>query len=244
MTVLTGFVLSSATPNKESQSDYKLVKTIVDVLGEVDSHYVRDLDDDGKKRLVEDMINGGLEKLDRYSAYMNADEFKQFETQTEGNFSGVGIQLGVDPKSGVLMVISPMVGTPAYDAGILAGDIIVKINDKSTENMRISEAVKIITGEVGTQVKLTVIHEGARETETIPIVRAKIEVKSVVGYKHNDENDPAKWEWFVADGIAYIRLRAIHRPLDGRYAQGGGSRRASSAKALILDLRGTIREAC
>src|SRR5580704_9152434 len=85
MIVLTGFVLSSATPNKESQSDYKLVKTVVDVLGEVESHYVRDLDDNAKKRLVEDMINGGLEKLDPYSAYFNADEFKQFESQTEGN---------------------------------------------------------------------------------------------------------------------------------------------------------------
>ncbi len=151
MIVVTGIVLSEAAPTKDRDKDYKLVKTIVDVLAEVDSHYVRDLNDEQKKKLVEDMINGGLERLDRYSAYMNNDDLKQFETQTEGNFFGVGIQLGSDPKTGMLMVVSPMVGTPAYEAGILAGDIITKIEDKSTENMRLGEAVKMIQGKEGTQ---------------------------------------------------------------------------------------------
>lgn len=235
MIVLTGLVLTYAAPANRDR-DYKLVKTIVDVLGEVDAHFYRDLDDEAKKKLVEDMINGGLEKLDRYSAYMNPDELKQFESQTEGNFFGVGIQLGTDPKSGMLMVISPMVGTPAYEAGILAGDIITKIDDKSTETMRLNDAVKVIQGKEGTQVKLTVLHEGAKEVETIPITRAKIEVHSVMGYKRNDE-DPKKWDWFVDDGIAYIRLVQFidHTTQDLKLAVQAAEQ--SGAKALVLDLR-------
>src|SRR5580700_10554213 len=113
LVVLMGLVLSYAAPSAEREKDYKLIRTVVDVLALVDSKYVRELDDKAKEKLVEDMINGGLERLDRYSAYMNPEETRQFESQTEGNFGGVGIQLGTDPKTGMLMVISPMVGTPA-----------------------------------------------------------------------------------------------------------------------------------
>jgi carboxyl-terminal processing protease len=229
MIVLSGLVLTYAAPNKEREKDYKLVRTVV-------SHYVRELDDKAKEKLVEDMINGGLEKLDRYSAYMNSEELKQFESQTEGNFGGVGIQLGTDPKSGYLMVLSPMVGTPAYEAGILAGDIIVKIDDKSTETMRINEAIKMIQGKEGTDIKLTVIHESTRDTASYTMTRARIEIKTVLGYKRNDA-DPSKWEWFVDDGIAYIRLTQFneHSTEDLRAAVQAAE--AEGAKALVLDLR-------
>jgi len=236
MIVLTGFVLSEAAPNNNRDKDYKLVKTVVDVLAEVDNHYVRELDDTQKKKLVEDMINGGLEKLDRYSAYMNDEELKQFETQTEGNFFGVGIQLGTDPKTGFLMVISPMVDTPAYEAGVLAGDVITKINDKSTDGMKISDAVKIIQGKEGTQVNLTVLHEGAKEVQAIPITRAKIEIKSVMGHKRNDA-DPRQWDWIIEDGIGYIRLvQFIDRTTDDLRKAVQAAEQAG-AKSLVIDLR-------
>ena len=236
MMVLTGVVLSTAAPSKDRDKDYKLVKSIVDVLAEVDTHYVRDLDDAAKKKLVEDMINGGLEKLDRYSAYLNEDELMQFESQTEGNFGGVGIQLGIDPKTGILMVSSPMVGTPAFEAGILAGDIIVKINDKSTETIRIDEAVKMIKGKEGTKIKLTVMHEGTRETESFNITRARIEIKTVLGYKRNEE-DAKQWDWFVEDGIAYIRLLQFIEPSVGELRAAVQAAEQSGARALVLDLR-------
>ena len=234
--VFSGLVISYAAPNKEREKDYKLVRTIVDVLAEVDSHYVRELDDDQKKKLVEDMINGGLEKLDRYSSYMSADELKSFESQTEGNFFGVGIQLGTDPKTGMLMVISPMAGTPAYEAGILAGDIIVKIDDKSTESMRLNEAVKIIQGKEGSKVKLTVVHEASRETSSHEIARAKIEIKTVLGYKRNDE-DPKKWDWIVEDGIAYIRVVQFNEHTTEDLRAAVLAIEQAGAKALVLDLR-------
>ncbi len=236
MAVITGLTLSWAAPSNERDKDYKLVRKVVDVLAEVDAHYVRELDDKAKEKLVEDMINGGLERLDRYSSYMNADELKQFESQTEGNFFGVGIQLGTDPKSGLLMVISPMVGTPAYDAGVLAGDLIIKIDDKSTENMRLNEAVKLIQGKEGTKVKLTVIHEASRETESLDISRARIEVKTVLGWKRT-EADARQWDWFVQDGIGYIRLVQFTEHTTDDLKRAVAAIEGAGAKALVLDLR-------
>src|SRR5262245_34070324 len=107
---------------------YERVRLLIDVLAEVDSKYVNELDEDRKRKLVEDMITGGLTPLDPHSAYINPREYKQFVKQTQAKFGGVGIQIGADRQSGALQVISPMVGTPAYEAGVLPGDIITKID--------------------------------------------------------------------------------------------------------------------
>ncbi|HJZ94566.1 MAG TPA: S41 family peptidase [Gemmataceae bacterium] len=238
MALLVGVSLSFTAPSRERDKEYKLVRTLVDVLAEVDQHYVRPLDDKAREKLVEDMINGGLDRLDPYSQYLNADDFRQFEAQTQGNFGGVGIHLGIDPRTQLPMVISPMVGTPAHEAGILAGDIIVKIDDKPTEAMRSSEMIRSIQGEPGTKVTLTVVHEGARQPETIPIVRAMIEVQTVLGLTRR-EDDQKEFDWFAdrSNGIGYIRLVQFsdHTAADLKRAverlEGEGMR------ALILDLR-------
>src|SRR4029077_1031390 len=128
---------------------------------EVDKNYVRELDTDAKRKLVEDMINGGLDHLDPHSSFMNPKEYKLFTTQSKGKFGGVGIQISADRQTGQLTVISPIVGTPAYEAGILAGDVITKINGKATDNMRLSEAVDLIQGEPGTKITLSVRHENS-----------------------------------------------------------------------------------
>jgi carboxyl-terminal processing protease len=238
MVVILGLTLSYSAPNRERDKDYQLVRTVVDVLAEVDQHYVRELDDKARQKLVEDMINGGLERLDPYSQYLNAEEYHHFETQSEGNFGGVGIQLGVDPKTGNLMVISPMVGTPALEAGILAGDLIIKVDGKSTEGMRMGDAVKVIQGEPGTPISLTVLHENSREPATYTMKRARIEIETVLGYKRLEEN-PKDWEWFADkdNGIAYIRLVQFneHTAADLRKAVERVQR--EGAKSLILDLR-------
>jgi carboxyl-terminal processing protease len=238
MVVILGFTLSYSAPNRERDKDYQLVRTVVDVLAEVDQHYVRELDDKARQKLVEDMINGGLERLDPYSQYLNAEEYHHFETQSEGNFGGVGIQLGVDPKTGNLMVISPMVGTPALEAGILAGDLIIKVDGKSTEGMRMGDAVKVIQGEPGTPISLTVLHENSREPATYTMNRARIEIETVLGYKRLEDN-PKEWEWFADkdNGIAYIRLVQFneHTAADLRKAVERVQR--EGAKSLILDLR-------
>jgi len=238
LAMLAGVSLSFTAPTRPHDKEYKLVRTLVDVLAEVDQHFVRPLNDEQREKLVEDMINGGLERLDPYSQYLNPDEYHQFEAQTEGNFAGVGIHLGVDPRTGYLMVISPMVGTPAHEAGILAGDIIVKIDDKPTEGLRMPEVVRLIQGEPGTPVRMTVIHEGSRQPETYTITRAMISVQTVLGLNRRAD-DPKEFDWFAdrSNGIGYIRIIQFteHTAADLKKAverlQGEGMR------ALVIDLR-------
>src|SRR5262245_17608632 len=238
MAVLVGVSLSFTAPSRAPEKEYKLVRTVVDVMAEVDQHFVRPLDDEQKQKLVEDMINGGLDRLGPYSQYMNPEEFRQFNAGTEGNFGGVGINLGYDNRTGVLMVISPMVGTPAHEAGILAGDLIVRIDDKSTEGLRIPDAVRLIQGEPGTRISLTVAHEGSRETETYTMNRAMIEVPTVLGLSRL-EDDLKSFEWFVdrPTGIGYVRLVQFteHTADDLKKALERLDR--EGAKALVLDLR-------
>lgn len=236
--LLAGLSLSYSAPNKDRDKEYKLIRTIVDVLAEVDQHYVKPLDDAQRQKLVEDMINGGLDKLDPYSQYMNADEFRQFNAHTEGNFGGVGINLGIDPKTGLLMVISPMVGTPAFDAGILAGDIIMKINDLPTDKMTIPDAIKHIQGKEGTSLTISVLHEGSKDTETMTLTRAKIVVPSVVGNVRKPEN-PMEWDWYVdqSNGIAYVRLVQFSEHTTEDLKKILVRLDSEGAKALILDLR-------
>src|SRR5262245_51552577 len=114
-------VTYSAPLARHADKDYELVRLVVDVLSEVDERYVRELSPDAKRKLVEDMVNGGLERLDPHSAYINPKKFKQFSKDSKGSFGGVGIQISADPQTGILKVISPLVGTPAYEAGIMAG---------------------------------------------------------------------------------------------------------------------------
>ena len=146
MAVLTGAILSVAAPAKRADSEYKLVRTVVDVLAEVDQHYVRPLDAKQKEKLVEDMINGGLRELDPHSQYFNAEQLKVFEQLSEGSFGGVGINIGIDPKSRYLLVHYPMPGTPAYNAGIRPGDKILSVDGKATRGFQLADAVKILKG--------------------------------------------------------------------------------------------------
>lgn len=238
MIVLLSVTLSFTAPTPKHDKEYKLVRTVVDVLAEVDQHYVKPLDDEQKQKLVEDMINGGLEKLDPYSQYMNPDEYRQFNASTEGNFGGIGIQLGLDPRSGLPMVISPMVGTPAHEAGILAGDVIVKIDDKPTDTLRYNEVVRMIQGKPDTEITLTVVHEGSRQSETYTIVRKMIEVKSVMGLHRREEN-LSEFEWFAdrTSGIGYIRVVQFTEPTLEELKKAVERLEAEGMKALVLDLR-------
>ena len=129
------FAVGHSAPTRDRDRDYELVRLVVDVLQEVRTRYVRELTPDEQRRLVESMVNGGLEKLDPHSTFINPEEYKQFARQTKGVFGGVGMSLGFDPQKGnALTVVSPIVGTPAHDAGVLAGDIILKIDGKTTES--------------------------------------------------------------------------------------------------------------
>src|SRR5919204_5007926 len=119
LVVLLGLTLPYSPPPRDKEQNYELVKLLVDVLAEVDQSYVRELDPEAKRRLVEDMINGGLERLDPHSSFFNIREYKQFVRKSNGKFGGGGIQVNVYRSTGALVVTSPLGGTPAYEAGIL-----------------------------------------------------------------------------------------------------------------------------
>src|SRR6516225_3368363 len=143
--ILLGYAVSHSAPPQEKDQDYELVSLVVRVLNEVDHKYVKPLDYEARRKLVEDMVDAGLERLDPHSSFINARDYKRFTTNSRGKFGGVGIQLTVDRHDrDRLIVLSPMVGTPAYEKGILAGDMIVKINGKPTDTMKVDEAIEMI----------------------------------------------------------------------------------------------------
>ena len=231
-------VFAAPRPQRVKDQDYENVQLLVDILSEVDQKYVRDLTPEQRKKLVEDMINGGLERLDPYSNYFNADEYRRFTRETEGAFGGVGIQLDPDHSSGFLKVSSPMVGTPAYEAGVLAGDLILKVDGKAIDNLHNYEVVKLIQGEPGTDVTLTVLHEGAREPVDLSMKRAKIETPSVMGDLRKAD-DPAEWDYFVdkANLIAYIRLIAFNDHSAGDLTKVLTKLESEGVRGLVIDLR-------
>src|SRR5262249_57297022 len=106
LALLAAVSLSFTAPTKQNDKEYKLVRTVVDVLAEVDQHFVRPLDDEQKQKLVEDMINGGLDRLDPYSQYMNDDGDRQFNAGDEGDFGGGGLHPGLEPPDGRCLVFT------------------------------------------------------------------------------------------------------------------------------------------
>ncbi|HET6573013.1 MAG TPA: S41 family peptidase [Fimbriiglobus sp.] len=234
--VALGLAVTASAPPPDKE--YQLVRSIVDVLAEVDKNYVRELSEQEKKKLVEDMINGGLSRLDPYSEYFNAEELTAFETLSEGEFGGVGIMLALDAKVPYLKVETPMPGTPAYAAGVQANDLILKVDGKSTENMTIAEARKLITGKAGTQVTLTVRHEGADKPTDVTLTRAVIEIHPVLGVAR-DPADPTKWDFMLdkENKIALVRLIGFNEKSDKELRAAVEQAEAAGAKALILDLR-------
>jgi len=234
--VLLGAVLSATAPPPEK--DYKLVRSVVDVLAEVDKNYVRELTDDEKKKLVEDMIHGGLSKLDPHSTYFNEEELNQFASDTEGKFGGIGAYLSLHPQLQILMIESPMVGTPAFEAGLQSGDIIYKIDGETTENMRVDEARGKIKGDAGTKVVLSILRIGTTKLEDVSLTRAQIKIHAVRGFVR-DPNDVTKWD-FLADkenNIAMIRLSAFNENTGEEVKAAVLEAEKAGAKAMILDMR-------
>jgi len=235
---LVTLTMVRSAPVRGTDKDYQRVRLLVDVFAEIDRYYVRELDDKQKTRLIEDMINGGLEKLDPYSTYLNEEEYRQFNASSQGSFGGIGITLGVDQKTGLLQIVAPMVGTPAWDAGIQSGDILLKVDDKSAEGLKISDVITFIQGEPGSEISLTVQHEISRKVETCTMKRAKIEVPSVLGWTRQDDN-PKEWDYFVdpTSKIACIRLLQFSETSTRDMTRAMARIAADGAKGLILDLR-------
>lgn len=232
--LLTG-VLSYTAPPPEQ--DYKMVRTVVDVLAEVDKSYYRELTEEEKKKLVEDMINGGLHSLDPYSEYFNEERLKQFAADNKGTFGGIGAYLGTDPKTGILTVDSPMPDSPAMEKGLQPGDLILKIDGQPTDGLDADTARSKVKGEPGTDVTLTLRRAGVKEAFDVTVTRRVIQIHPVKGVRRNDDGS---WDYMAdADNkIALIRLTEFTEASGKEMEAALKACEAAGAKALILDMRG------
>lgn len=171
---LTSSVLAEKKAEESVGLPLNELRNFSDIFARVKSDYVEEVDD---KTLLENAIRGMLTGLDPHSTYLNNDEYKELKIGTTGKFGGLGIQVGME--DGFVKVISPIDDTPAFRAGIESGDLIIRLNEKSVKGMTLNDAVKIMRGEPGTDIKLTVIREGAEKPLPFTVTRDIISVKSV-----------------------------------------------------------------
>ena len=171
---------------------YKKIDLFGEVLEKINKEYVEEIN---QSESMDSAINGLLQSLDPYSAYMSPETFEEMQTETSGEFGGLGIEVGME--AGVVKVITPMDGTPADKAGLKAGDYIVKINDTQVQGKSLSEAVDLMRGPVGSSIELTVRRIGEKKALTFNITREIIEVQSV-------KSD------LLENNIGYIRLTSFN----------------------------------
>lgn len=182
---------------------------------------------DKEKLNTQDLVYGAIDGLvrtlgDPYTVFLKPKESEEFQQQIKGSFSGIGIEIGL--RKNILTVISPIKDTPAARAGLLAGDKILKINDKSTEGMKLDEAVSLIRGPKGTKVTLTVTRDGLEKTKEISITRDVIKIPAVT------------WK-LLDDNIAYLEIFTFNQNVDTEFKKAAQEIVDSKAKKIILDLR-------
>ncbi len=228
---LLAWAFAGAVPDKSADDRiFGEYDRFIEILRVVQKQYVRDVD---AHEMFKDAIRGMLGGLDPFSDYVPEEEADEFNKMTRGKFGGIGIQIGM--MRGVLMVISPLEDTPAFEAGVLAGDVILEVNGKTTDGITLNDAVKILTGEPGTQVTIKVRHLTG-ETVDITITRAIIEVHTVKGPKRDAEN---QWAWMLDPErkIAYVRLTGFVDSSSDELRAVLERLVADGMKGLVLDLR-------
>jgi len=171
---LTGNVLADKKTGEPTGLPLNELRNFSDIFARIKTDYVEDVDD---KTLLENAIRGMLTGLDPHSTYLNPEEYKELKIGTTGKFGGLGIQVGME--DGFVKVISPIDDTPAFRAGLESGDLIIRLNKKSVKGMTLNDAVKIMRGDPGTDITLTVIREGADRPLPFTVTRDIISVKSV-----------------------------------------------------------------
>ena len=198
----------------------------IDIFGEVLENIKKDyVDDVNQSEIMDSAINGVLQSLDPYSAYMSPELFKEMQTDTKGEFGGLGIEIGME--AGVVKVISPIDDTPAAKAGIKAGDYIVKIGKEQVQGKSLVEAVKLMRGPVGTSIDLTVRRKNVKKPLEFKIVRKIIEVQSVTSKMIGDENK-----------LGYIRLKSFNENSDKQFLKSLKKfEKNTKIKGYIFDLR-------
>ena len=177
----------------------------IDLFGEVIENIKKDyVDDVNQSEMMDSAINGVLQSLDPYSAYMSPELFKEMQTDTRGEFGGLGIEIGME--AGVVKVISPIEDTPAEKAGIKAGDYIVKIGKDQVQGKSLMEAVKLMRGPVGTSIKLTIRRKNVKKPLEFTVTRKIIEIQSVNSKAVSKEKN-----------IGYVRFKSFNENSDNQF---------------------------
>ena len=201
---------------------YEKIDLFGEVLENINKEYVDDVD---QAEMMDSAINGVLQSLDPYSAYMSPQLFKEMQTDTRGEFGGLGIEIGME--AGVVKVISPIDDTPAQKAGIKAGDYIVKIGKEQVQGKSLMEAVKLMRGPIDTSIDLTVRRKNVKKPLEFKITRKIIQVQSVSSETISEEKN-----------IGYVRLKSFNENSDNQFLKSIKKfERNSKIKGYIIDLR-------
>jgi len=220
MSIGSGAMATKET--KDTPIPLEELRAFTDAYARIKNDYVEEVDD---KSLLENAIRGMLTGLDPHSSYLNAEEFKDLQIGTSGEFGGLGIEVGME--SGFVKVISPIDDTPAERAGIQAGDLIIRLDETPVKGMTLNDAVKVMRGKPGTVLTLTIIRDGEEKPLKIPVTRAVIQVKSVKSK-------------MLGDRFGYVRItqfqthttESLLSAISKLKKDAGGS-----LKGLVLDLR-------
>lgn len=227
--ILTGVGLSLGTgvmAERESTQPAKLptaeLRTFTEVFDRIKKNYVEEVDD---KTLIENAIRGMLSGLDPHSTYMDESDYKDLREGTKGEFGGLGIQVGME--DGFVKVISPIDDTPAYRAGVKAGDLIIRLDSQPVKGLSLGQAVNLMKGKPGTSILLTIVREGEEKPLKIKVVRDIIRTKSVRSKLYNEHYGYVRITTFQVNTASDLlkELKTLRKAAGGKL------------HGLVLDLR-------
>ena len=213
------FIFSKISFAANDESIYNKIDLFGEVLDKINKEYVEEIN---QSDAMDAAINGVLQSLDPYSAYMSPETFKEMETETSGKFGGLGIEVGME--YGVVKVITPMDGSPAEREGVKAGDYIVKINGIQVQGKTLTEAVELMRGPVGSKLEITIRRKGIKKALVFEITREIIEVKSVKSK-------------VIDDNVGYLRLTAFNNNSAKQIKNKINEFKKNKINKYVLDLR-------
>tara|TARA_B100000029_G_scaffold131990_1_gene125843 strand:- start:205 stop:1347 length:1143 start_codon:yes stop_codon:yes gene_type:complete len=217
---LLSFLLNNSSISAGENNIYDKIDLFGEVLDKINKEYVEEIN---QSDVMDAAINGVLQSLDPYSGYMSPEILKEMQTETKGEFGGLGIEVGME--AGVVKVISPLDNSPAERVGVKAGDYIVKINNTQVQGKSLAEAVELMRGPVGTDINITVRRRGEKKALNFKITREIIEIKSV---KSN----------IIDDEVGYIRLTSFNENSSDQIKKNiKNFKKEKKIKKFILDLR-------
>ena len=214
----------SAIANKDAQTALPVeeLRAFTDVFARIKNDYVDEVED---KKLITEAINGMLTGLDPHSSYLDPEAFKDLQVGTQGEFGGLGIEVGME--DGFVKVVSPIEDTPAFKAGVKPGDLIIKLDDTPVKGMTLNDAVKRMRGKPGTSIKLTIARKGVAQPIVLTLTRAVIKIRSVKST-------------LVDPGYGYVRVTQFQEHTGELLAEALNTLykdNKAPLKGLILDLR-------